>query len=69
MVGEFSGRWLPSESDAPAAENRAAARGGLRYTVGTVRVDGGLIVGVTGPEPSVGFTTGVTWVFDAFRTP
>jgi hypothetical protein len=69
VVGELTGRWLPSESDAPAAENRAALRGGLRYTVGTVRMDGGLLVGVAGPEPSLGFTTGVTWVFDAFRTP
>lgn len=69
VVGEVSGRWLPSESDAPGAENRAALRGGLRYTARTVRIDGGLIVGLTGPEPSIGFTTGLTWVFDAFRTP
>ena len=69
VVGEFTGSWLAAGNGAPAADDRAALRGGLRYTAGTVRVDGGLLVGITGPVPSVGFTTGVTWVFDAFRTP
>jgi hypothetical protein len=66
VVGELSGRWLPSETDAPAAENRAAMRAGARYTYKTVRLDGGIIVGLTDIDPSVGFTVGATWVVQAW---
>lgn len=69
VVGELEGRWLPSEDDAPGAENAATLRGGVRYTWRTARVDAALIVGLTDVNPAVGFTTGVTWVFDAFRAP
>ena len=69
VVGELAGRWLPSQSDAPAAENRSALRAGIRYTYKTVRVDGGAIMGLTDIDPTPGFTVGVTWVFDAFKTP
>lgn len=69
VVGEIEGRWLPSDGDAPAAENAATLRGGLRYTYRTARVDAALIVGLTDVAPAVGFTAGVTWVFDAFTTP
>ena len=69
VVGELEGRWLPSDSDAPGAENAASLRGGLRYTYRSVRLDGALIVGLTDVNPSFGFSTGVTWVFDAFRAP
>jgi hypothetical protein len=69
VVGEWSGRWLPSESDAPGAENRSALRAGARYTYGPARLDGALIVGLTDADPGLGFTVGATWVFDAFRAP
>lgn len=68
-VGEIEGRWLPSDSDAPAAENAATLRGGLRYTYRSARVDAALIVGLTDVTPAVGFSAGVTWVFAAFRAP
>jgi hypothetical protein len=69
VVGELEGRWLPSDDDAPAAENAATLRGGVRYTFRTVRLDAGLIVGLTDVNPSFGLTAGATWVFDAFRAP
>jgi hypothetical protein len=69
VVGELEGRWLGSEPLAPGAENRAALRGGIRQTWRTVRLDAALLVGLTRHEPSWGFTTGLTWVFDAFRVP
>ena len=69
VVGELEGRWLPSDDDAPAAENAASLRGGLRYTYRTARLDAALIVGLTDVNPAFGFTAGVTWVFDAFRAP
>lgn len=42
---------------------------GGRLTRGTVRVDGGVIVGMTSRDPSFGVTAGLTWVFTAFRIP
>ncbi|HXE79996.1 MAG TPA: hypothetical protein VNK41_04540 [Vicinamibacterales bacterium] len=69
VVGELEGRWLPSESNAPAAENAATIRGGARYTFRTARLDAALIVGLTDVNAGFGFTAGVTWVFDAFRNP
>lgn len=69
VVGEVAGRWLPQGEDEPAAEDHAAVRGGLRYTYKTIRVDGAAIAGLTERDPSLGFTIGVTWVFDAFRAP
>jgi hypothetical protein len=69
VVGELEGRWLPSDSDAPGAENAASLRGGVRYTYRAARLDAALIIGLTDVNPSFGFTTGVTWVFDAFRAP
>ena len=70
VVTEIEGRWQAyKDTPQPAAENRAALRGGLRYTRGAVRVDGGLRTGVGDVEPGIGFTTGVTWVVDAFTVP
>jgi len=42
---------------------------GGRITRGPVRVDGGIIIGMTSRDPSFGFTTGLTWVFRGFRVP
>ena len=70
VVTEIEGRWQAyKDTPQPAAENRAALRGGLRYTRGAVRVDAGLRTGVGDVEPEIGFTTGVTWVVDAFTVP
>jgi hypothetical protein len=42
---------------------------GGRFTKGTVRVDTGLIFGMTSRDPSIGLTAGVTWVFKGFTVP
>jgi hypothetical protein len=68
LVGEINGRLTFTDPD-PGAENRAVMRLGGRYTRGTVRVDGAVLLGMTSRDPQFGITTGFTWVFNAFRVP
>ena len=70
LVGEMNGRLNFSNGTAdPGAENRAVMRFGGRYTRGPVRLDGALLLGMTSRDPSFGFTTGFTWVLNAFQVP
>jgi len=70
IVGEVNGRLDVSEGEAPpGADNRGALRFGARFTRGTVRIDGGMIIGLTARDPSIGFTGGFTWVFRGFTIP
>jgi hypothetical protein len=71
VVGEINGRRsLHSAEEVPVGtENRSTVRIGGRYTVSTVRVDGGVIFGLTSRDPTFGVTAGVTWVFRAFNIP
>lgn len=70
IVGEINGRLNLANGDPePGAENRATMRLGGRYTRGPVRVDAGVLLGMTSRDPSIGVTAGVTWVLDAFRLP
>jgi hypothetical protein len=70
VVGEINGRADVSSGTAPAGtESRSALRFGGRYTQGLVRVDAGMIVGLTSRDPGIGFMVGATYVFDAFRVP
>ncbi len=70
VVGELNGRLDTRSGEAPiGTESRGAMRIGGRFTRSTVRVDAGLILGVTSLDPSVGFTAGVTWVFKGFTVP
>jgi hypothetical protein len=48
---------------------RAGLRVGLHLTRAAVRVDGGLIFGLTSRDPSFGFTAGLTYVFKGFNLP
>ena len=67
IVGEVNGRLDLREGDPPpGTETRGAFRFGGRYTRGPVRVDGGVIIGMTASDPGFGFTTGLTWVFRGF---
>jgi hypothetical protein len=67
IVGEVNGRWSTrSGTPPPGTESRAAIRIGGRLTRGTVRLDGGIILGMTSYDPSFGFTVGATYVFKAF---
>ena len=70
VVGELNGRFNLANGDPdPGAENRGVMRFGGRYTRGTVRLDAGVMIGMTPRDPEIGVTAGFTWVFDAFRVP
>jgi hypothetical protein len=70
VVGEANGRLDTRAGEPPVGtESRGAVRVGGRFTRATVRVDAGLIFGLTSNDPSVGFTAGLTWVFKAFKVP
>lgn len=70
VVGELNGRANVREgSPPPGTESRALLRGGARYTRGPMRVDVALVLGMTNSDPSVGFSGGFTYVFEAFRVP
>lgn len=70
VVGEVNGRLdVRNGEPPPGTETRGAMRVGGRFTTGTVRLDAGLIVGMTSRDPGVGFTAGLTWVFRGFTVP
>ena len=69
LVGEINGRLTASDDPDPGAENRATMRLGGRYTRGAVRVDAAVLFGMTSRDPSIGVTTGFTWVLNAFKVP
>jgi hypothetical protein len=69
VVAEINGRASFVENQVPGAEDRGVVRVGARYTRGSARVDGALLVGTSPMDPKIGFTTGLTWVFNAFRLP
>jgi hypothetical protein len=70
VVGEVNGFIDVRDGEPPpGTEPRGAFRVGARFTQGTVRIDGGLIIGMTSRDPSIGFTGGFTWVFRGFTVP
>jgi hypothetical protein len=69
LVGEINGRLNTRDSAPIGTESRGAMRLGGRFTKSTVRVDAGLIFGMTSRDPSIGLTAGVTWVFKGFTIP
>jgi hypothetical protein len=67
LVGEINGRASTrSGTPPPGTESRSVLRVGGRITHNTVRLDAGLILGLTSRDPSVGLTVGATWVFKGF---
>jgi hypothetical protein len=70
FVGEINGRQNFRDLRVPpGTETRSTIRVGARYTQKAVRIDGGLIFGLTSRDPSFGFTGGVTYVFKGFTLP
>lgn len=69
LVGEFVGRANFANIVTPGAEDRGLLRFGARYTKSGVRLDGGILLGLTSYDPSIAFTGGLTWVFNAFKVP
>ena len=68
IVAEINGRANTRGHTPPVGtESRSMVRLGSRYTRGPVRVDAALLLGVTERDPSWGFSTGLTWVFNAFH--
>jgi len=70
VVGEVNGRFSTrSEGAFPGTESRGVVKVGGRYTRGPLRVDTALFFGLTSVDPTVGFTAGFTYVFNAFTLP
>ena len=70
LVGEINGRVSTRTGGPfPGTESRGLLRLGGRYTRGTVRLDAGVALALTGVDPTIGFTTGFTYVFNAFTLP
>jgi hypothetical protein len=70
IVGELNGRVSTQGGTAfPGTETRGILKLGGRYTRGTVRLDAGVFLGLTSTDPTIGFTGGVTYVFNAFTLP
>ena len=70
FVGEVNGRASTRSGGAfPGTESRGTLKFGGRYTRGAIRVDAGVFVGLTTVDPTVGFTTGFTYVFNAVTIP
>jgi hypothetical protein len=70
VVGELNGRVSTRKGAAfPGTESRGLLNFGGRYTRASVRLDAGLFFGLTAVDPTMGFTTGLTFVFNAFQVP
>jgi len=70
IVGEVYGRASVEEGVAPiGTESRGLLKLGGRFTQGPVRFDAAIFFGLNSVDPTVGFTAGATYVFDAFKLP
>lgn len=70
LVGELNGRISTrSGNPFPGTESRGNLKLGGRYTRGSLRLDAAVFFGLTSVDPTIGFTTGFTYVFDAFKLP
>jgi hypothetical protein len=70
IVGELNGRISTRVGGPfPGTETTGRLALGGRYTRASVRLDAGLFVGLTPEDPTIGFSTGLTYVFRAFEVP
>ena len=70
VVAEVNGRAsLRSGGAFPGTESRGTLTFGARYTPGPIRFDGAALIGLTSVGPTIGFTAGLTYVFNAFTLP
>ncbi len=70
LVGEVNGRASTRGGKAPVGtESRSELKLGGRFTRGALRADAGIYFGLTSVDPTVGFTAGLTYVFNAFTVP
>ena len=69
VVGEFNGRANLPTARRPGTEDRGLLRFGARYTMGPCVSTAACLLGLTSRDPELGFTAGLTWVFNAFHVP
>ncbi len=70
VVGEVNGHLnTRSGTPPPGTDTRGTLRFGTRYTVGAVRADAAMLVGLTTRDPGFGVAAGLTYVFRAFQVP
>jgi hypothetical protein len=70
IVGEVYGRASVAAGVAPlGTESRGLLKLGGRFTQGPVRLDAAVFFGLNSVDPTVGFTAGATYVFNAFKLP
>jgi hypothetical protein len=70
LVGEINGWASTRDGVAPlGTESRGLLKFGGRFTQGSVRFDAGIFFGFHAIDPTIGFTTGVTYIFNAFTLP
>jgi len=70
VVGEINGRLSIRTGEAsPGTESRGTLVVGGRYTRGSYRLDAAVFLGLTPVDPTLGLTTGFTYVFTAFEVP
>ena len=70
VVGEINGRKDTRDGDPPVGtESRSMLRIGARHTVRSLRADAAVMLGLATADPTIGFTAGFTYVFNAFQFP
>ncbi len=71
VVAEVNGRRsMRSGAAFPGTESRSTLRVGGRFTpMSSLRLDAGMLIGLTNDGPTVGATAGFTWVCNAFQMP
>jgi hypothetical protein len=67
VLGELTGRASTAGGEPPPGTgSRRSVLVGARYLRGAMRLDGGLMFGMTEMDPTVGVTGGVAWIFKAW---
>jgi len=70
VVGEITGHLNSRSGETPpGTDTRGMLRFGTRYTLGPVRADTAMLVGLTPRDPGFGVSAGFTYVFSAFQVP
>jgi outer membrane putative beta-barrel porin/alpha-amylase len=68
IVGEVNGRAsVRASAAAIGTESRGRLKLGGRFTQGPIRFDAAIFFGLNAVDPTVGFMTGVTYIFNAFK--
>ena len=70
VVAEVNG-WVNTRrgDPPPGTDTTGYFRVGARYTLGSIRLDGAVLNGLTPRDATIGFTGGFTWVFKGMEVP